>query len=438
MSKQDARKVSLIEELLSRRISNSQAASLLDLSVRQVQRLKVTASTNGVISLLHKSRGRKPANTLDPGISAQLVKIYNSDLLNYNFCHATDILSEEKGISVSVSTVSRYLKAAGISSPKAKRRPKHHRSRNPRAREGELVQMDASCFDWLGNGSYLHLHGAIDDATGKVLALYFDKEETSAAYCELMFQMNNDGHLPRELYTDGRTCFAYDSKTKKHLSIADELAGMTERMPQFARALKEINVRLIIAKSPQAKGCIERLWETLQDRLAKDLQRNNITTVDQANTFLVQYISYYNQKFAVLALNPDVAYLPKLPSASMQLIFARHETRKLNSGLAFSFNNVKYRLPSLHNSEIVPASPHDTITVITSKYVGIQVLFNGLVLSPEQLLTRPKSSIARVDLKAKQIHVSSKLNNNSPWFGFTKMFFSNALTTAPRRDISPD
>lgn len=116
---------------------------------------------------------------------------------------------------MSVSTVSRYLKANGVRSPKAKRTPKKHRSRDAREREGEMAQMDASSSDWLGNGSCLDLHGAIDDATGRILALHFDKEETVEGYCELMFQMNQDGHLPREIYTDGRTIFVYDSKKKR-------------------------------------------------------------------------------------------------------------------------------------------------------------------------------------------------------------------------------
>ncbi|MFW0861852.1 MAG: hypothetical protein AAGT88_07195 [Dethiobacter sp.] len=123
-------------------------------------------------------------------------------------------------------------------SPKAKRRPKRHRSRDAREREGEMIQMDASRFDWLSNGSYLHLHGAVDDATGRSLALHFEKEETFEGYCELMFQMNQDGHLPREIYTDGRTVFVYDSKKKKELTIADELAGKVQSQPHFARALR--------------------------------------------------------------------------------------------------------------------------------------------------------------------------------------------------------
>jgi hypothetical protein len=122
---------------------------------------------------------------------------------------------------------------------------------------GEMAQMDASSFDWLGNGSYLHLHGAIDDATGRILALHFEKEETFEGYCELMFQMNQDGHLPREIYTDGRTVFAYNTKKKNKLTLEEELTGKIQRQPHFARALRETNILLIIAHSAQAKGGIE-------------------------------------------------------------------------------------------------------------------------------------------------------------------------------------
>ena len=107
-----------------------------------------------------------------------------------------------------------------------------------------------------------------------------------------MYQMNQDGHLPREIYTDGRTVFVYDSKKKKKLTIAEELAGKEEKRPNFARALKELNILLIIAGSPQAKGGIERLWETLQDRLSKDMQRKGIISMEQANEFIKQYIPY--------------------------------------------------------------------------------------------------------------------------------------------------
>ena len=437
MSKEEARKITIIEELLAGRFTNRQAAELLDLSVRQVQRMKKEASTNGVLSILHKNRGRKPANAIDPEVASAICHIYETELNGYNFCHATDVLAEENGIFMSVSTVSRYLKAKGIRSPKAKRRPKKHRSRNAREREGELVLMDASSFDWLCNGSYLHLHGAIDDATGRILALHFEKEETFEGYCELIFQMNRDGHLPREIYTDGRSIFAYDSKKKKKLSIAEELAGKTEKQPHFARALKELNILLIIAKSAQAKGGIERLWETLQDRLVKDMKRKGITTTEQANEFLKHYIPYYNRKFAVQAAKPEKAYLPKVDLAQIQLIFSKQVTRKLDSGLSFSFEGQKYRLPVYVNSKRVPASPHDTITVAISKHIGIQVLLKGFVIKPEPLKTQPKESIVQMPPQLKSqckqpLQLQCKPKNKSPWFNYTEMFYSKSKLSSFR------
>lgn len=429
MSKKEARKITIIEELVVGRVTNDQAARLLDLSVRQIQRLKAEAIANGVMSILHKSRGRKPVNALDPGIAERICQVYQTELRGYNFCHAADVLAEEKDIFVSVSTVSRYLKKNGVSSPKAKRRPKKHRSREARKHEGELAQMDASKFDWLNNGSYLHLHGAVDDATGRVLALHFAKEETFEGYCELMFQMNQDGHLPRELYTDGRTVFVYDSKKKSALTIDEELQGKIQKQPQFARALQQLNILLIIAASPQAKGGIERLWGTLQDRLAKDMQRKGIASVEQANEFLKLYIPYYNRKFAVQAASPEKVYLPKKDLAEMQLIFAKHVSRKLDSGLTFSFQGQKYRLPLYAGNIKVTATPHDTITVATSSHIGIKVLFKDLVMCPEPITSLPKVSMPLIPQKqilSKDIpnQPVSNRKNNSPWFGYNQLFVS--------------
>lgn len=429
MSKQEARKVTIIEELMAGRFTNSQAAELLDLSIRQVQRLKAEAAVHGVMSILHKNRRRKPSNALDPEIAESICKIYQAELAGYNYCHAADVLAEEKGVFVSVSTVSRYLRAKGIRSPKANRRPKRHRSRNAREREGELVQMDASSFDWLGNGSYLHLHGAVDDATGRIMALHFDKEETFDGYCELMFQMNKDGHLPREIYTDARSIFFYDSKKKTKLTLAEELAGKREKQPQFARALKELNILLIIARSAQAKGGIERLWGTLQDRLPKDMQRKGISSIDQANEFLEQYIPYYNRKFALQAANPEKAYLPQHDPFVMELVFARQFTRKLDSGLTFSLGGQKYRLPLTVGTKKVHAFPHDTVTVANSKNLGIQVLFEGLVIKPELLTTRLKEShvvLEQLEHSSTNLLNQSQIKprNRSPWFGYTEMFYS--------------
>lgn len=428
MSKKEARKITIIEELLEGRLLNRQASELLDLSVRQVQRLKSEAAANGVMSTVHKRRGHRPSNALEPERVSAIVQICRKELAGYNFTHTTEVLAEEKNIFVSVSTVSRYLKAAGISSPKAKRRPKRHRCRNAREHEGELAQMDASSFDWLSDGSYLNLHGAVDDATGRILALHFKKEETFDGYCELMFQMNQDGHLPREIYTDGRTVFVYDCKKKRQLTIEEELEGKYESQPQFARALRQINILLIIAKSAQAKGCIERLWETLQDRLVKDMKREEITSVEQANAFLKRYIPYYNRKFAVQASSPIKAYLPKQDTYEMERIFAVHETRILDSGLSFSFKGRKYCLPVFAGNKKIPVSPRDTLTVATGKRIGIQVLFKGFVMDPIPLLPKPKASILHfepLNNPTPQVKIAPLTQSRSPWFKYNNFVFSH-------------
>lgn len=452
MSKQEARKITIIEELLKGLFNNNQAAQLLSLSIRQTQRLKKEAAKNGVYSILHKRRGQKPSNTLDPLISEEIVRIYKTELTGYNFCHATDVLAEEKQIFVSVSTLSRYLKASGIRSPKAKRRPKKHRCRDARPREGELVEMDASKFDWLSNGFYLHLHGAIDDATGKVLALHFDKEETFDAYCELVFQMNHNGHLPRELYTDRRTIFVYDSKKKNQLSLEEELAGVHEKQPQFARAMRELGILLVLANSPQAKGAIERLWGTLQDRLSKDLVRHGITTMEQANAFLPLFIRYYNRKFTVQPASPEKAYLPMCELAYLKTILSTHDTRKLDSGLSFTFRGNKYSLPYSKAEKKISASPHDIITVATSRHIGLQVIFKGLVFEPVLLKTRLKSGVVQ---KSSQRNVHSSIPlltapvrppNPTPWRTYSNFFYSSshrgdilpARLSASSHDILPD
>lgn len=422
MSEQDARKITIIKDLLSGRFTNAQAAKLLDLSIRQVQRLKAEAAAHGVKSVLHKSRGRKPANTLDSQTATTILQTYRTELPDYNFCHATDVFAEEKGIFVSVSTVSRLLKSEGIRSPKAKRRPKKHRSRTAREREGELAQMDASKFDWLSNGSYLHLHGSVDDATGRVLALHFEKEETFEGYCELMLQMNHDGHLPREMYTDARSVFIGNNKKKK-LSLEEELAGKVESMPHFARALSDLNILLIIAHSAQGKGCIERLWETLQDRLAKDLRRKEITTLEAANAFLKHYIPYYNRKFAVQAANPEKVYLPKIDEFAMNLILAKQETRKLDSGLSFSYKGQKYRLPlRTSNKQRVCASPHDTLIIAANRRIGMKVLYKGLALDQEPL----EAISAITAVKLEKAPSQKKAGNSSPWFKHSTLFYSNS------------
>lgn len=411
MSEKDARKITIIGQLIENELNNKQAAMLLDLSERQIMRLKAEANSNGTMSILHKNRGRKPPNALPSETANEIVRLYKSELDGYNFCHTADVLAEEKDIFVSPSTVTRLLKNHGIKSPKSKRRPKKHRSRDAREHEGEMAQMDASPFDWLVDGQTLHLHGVIDDATSRVLALYFDTEETFKGYCECMFQMNASGHVPRELYTDRRTVFHYDSKVKKKLTIEEELAGLIEKQPHFTRALKELGVILILANSAQGKGRIERLWETLQDRLAKDFRRKGITDIDEANRFLRQYMAYYNRKFSVVPAKQAKKYIPKIKKNLIELMFSMREIRKIDSGVSFSYMGKKFKLP-LYPGNGSPTKG-ETINVATNHRIGVKVLYKGLVMEPIQLEKRKRIIVEPVEPKPfKQTYKPAK---DHPW-----------------------
>lgn len=437
MTKADARKITVMEELLAHRLTVLQATKLLGLSERQVLRLKAEAAENGAVSVLHKGRGRRPANALPQALESRIIAIYRERLSGYNFSHAADVLSDEYGIAVSRSTVSRCLRKSGIPSPKQRRRPKRHRARFARTHEGELVQMDASRFDWLSTGSLLHLHGAIDDATGKVLALHLEQEETFEGYCELMRQMNQDGHLPRELYTDRRSVFAYTQQQRRYLSVAEQLDGVPEKPTQFARALQMAGIVLVLAGSPQAKGLVERLWGTLQDRLPKDLERHGIHDIDAVNAYLKAYVPRFNQRFAERAEMPEALYRQSLPPDRFELVFARHETRRLDHGLAFSYLGQRYRLPRRADGVLVEAAPSDSLSVVTSRKVGLKVIYKGQVLTPEPLpapalkSARPAPKSAAAALPGPCPARKPKV---SPWHGFTYAFYSDDK----RHDISAD
>jgi transposase len=429
MSLKDARKIAIIEHCLDGRFSNRQAADLLKRSVRQVQRLKKRGRDQGLTSMLHQNRGRKPACAIDQQTKDTVVRLFQEKYSTYNFTHYTDVLEEEESISISRSSVSRTLHAALTQSPKAKRRPKRHRSRDPRPHEGELVEMDASPFDWLSNGTRPHLHGALDDATGQILALHLEAQETHHGYSELIFQMNQAGHLPKEIYVDRRGVFLVNKVKANKLSLEDELAGVHHAQSQFERAMDTLGILMIYANSCQAKGGVERLWETLQDRLVKDLKRHGCTTIEQANQFLKTYIPYFNRKFAVPAKLPDKAYLPHVPLDQLKLVLAFLKPRKLDNGLSFSFNCQLYRLPNEVNGKKILAAPHDIVTVAYSDYLGVRVIFDGSAMKPVLLQRNLKSSIPESKPALNSTDMRSANGRKgalkSPWRGDSTWLFPN-------------
>lgn len=425
MSSNQLHRMRTLDALINGYITNQDAAHQLSLSIRQVQRLKQNYLTQGIEALTHKNRYRAPANKTDPKLREEALRIYQEELKNYNFSHACDVLQQEHHINIKRPTFDRWLREENMVSPKAKKRPAKHRSRKPRAHEGELAQMDASPFDWLNHGTPLHLHGVIDDATGKPLALFLDYQETREGYRQCMIQMNANQTLPQNLYTDGRTLF-FSSRKDAQITHAEALGGIVYKETAFARGLRDLGIVLIRAHSPQAKGAIERLWGTLQDRLPKDFQRLGITTIDQANEFLKTYILWYQDRFAVLAAQQDKKYVSSVDPERIAVLFAPREFRMLSKGYVMSVHGKRYVLPASVTKK-VPTASLQSVEIAIHEDFGLRALFlqHDLICEPQSLEVTPsipKSKRTEEEISESKRQAGLKGKANSPWSqpGFAK------------------
>ena len=288
-----------------------EAADLLGLSLRHARRLKAALSREGPKALVHHNRGRPAPNRTDPATAERVAALYRTRYGGANVQHFTELLAEREHLLLGVSTVRRILTTAGLRSPRTRRVPAHRRRRQRAPQEGMLLQIDGSRHDWLqGRGPQLTLLGAIDDATGTVPAALFRDREDSQGYFLLLEQVVRTNGIPVALYHDRHGIFARSKGRNQHrLTIAEQLTGQLAPT-QFGRLLQELGVGSIAAKSPQAKGRIERLWNTFQDRLVTELRLAGASTMAEASTVLASFLPRFNAQFAVPPTSPERAYRP--------------------------------------------------------------------------------------------------------------------------------
>ncbi len=285
-----------------------EGAEVLCLSLRQIRRILAAYRKEGAAALAHGNRGRKPGHALSEGLKRQVLELARSIYAGCNNQHFTELLAEREGINLSRSSVRRILLSAGIRSPRKRRPPKHRSRRERYPREGMLLQIDGSRDDWLeGRGPYLSLAGAIDDATGKVPYGLFRAEEDAQGYTLLLEHIVENQGIPEAVYHDGHGIF--ERSRKEPETLEEQLTG--KRKPtQFGRMLEELGIISITSLSPQARGRIERLWGTFQDRLKSELRIANAKTLQEANRVLWDFLPRFNHKFAVPAREPGLAYRP--------------------------------------------------------------------------------------------------------------------------------
>ena len=365
LSAKEARRVYVLEQLCEGKVSAAQAAEILGLSLRHVKRLKKGFLLQGPSFLVHKNRGRKPSHAIPHQIRQKVIDRVLGPYRGASCQHVAELLAQEKDdpISLSAKTIRRILKEAGIPLRHTHKAARRRRSRTRMPQEGMMVQIDASPFAWLEDrGPILHLHGAIDDATGKVLGLYFCDQERALGYFHVLLQMAQNHGLPLSLYSDRHTIFF--SPKRDRLSIQEQLEGKQVPLTQVGQALAALGITHIAARSPQAKGRIERLWATLQARLVIELRAAGISTLDEANRFLHGFIQRFNERFAVPAREPESAFRPAPQLRQLLAILAMKHERKPSAGSTISFQGATYQLVDSHGT-VVPLGPRQPVQVLT-------------------------------------------------------------------------
>lgn len=343
MNTQEQKRILVLNRLLCTDLTVQEAATLLDLSTRQVRRILAAYRKEGAAAVVHGNRGRPPAHTIRQEVRTRVVELAQTTYAGCNQQHLRDLLEEHEGTRLSRSSIHRIVQAAGLLAPPT-RRPAQHRRRARMRQEGMLVQIDGSRHQWLGpDGPWLTLLAAIDDATGQIVAAVLREQEDAAGYFLLVQQMVRRSGRPLALYHDRHSIFVVTNQKEAPLSLAEQVAGKAEST-QFGRLLAELGISSIAAQSPQAKGRVERLFRTLQDRLVVELRLAGANTPALAQRFLERYLPRFNAQFAVPPHQPGNAWRPLPAGPRHEEVFCFKYRRTVAADNTISFAGTRLQL----------------------------------------------------------------------------------------------
>jgi len=331
----------VIKDSLKGKIKVKEASIMLGISLRQIYRLRRRVKKEGIKGIVHKLRGRPSSKKISKDIEDTIKRLYEEKYLGFNISHFTEYLNEKEGIKVSREYVRKLLRKEQIYPRKPKKQPKHRIRREPMPQEGLLSQLDTSEHTWidgLGKKSYLIL--LVDDATNKIQNAKFVLSDTTIENMKVLEEFFKNKGLPLAIYLDRDSKF----KTTRYQGIHYNLKG-DYKDTQIKRALSELGIRLIYASSPQAKGRIERDFQTLQDRLINELRLNNITTIDEANHYLKEeFIPKWNKRFSRSPKIENLAYRKIPKEIDLSYILCIKEERTVYSDNTISYKGTKYQI----------------------------------------------------------------------------------------------
>ncbi|ARO32698.1 ISNCY family insertion sequence transposase protein (plasmid) [Rhizobium sp. NXC14] len=335
MSERDLQRIEVLSKVIAGRMTMVTAAHVLALSERQVRRLLDRISTDGAASIRHKAIGRPSNNRISDGVRDYAVTLVRERYADFGPTLAAEKLAERDGLRVSRETLRRWMSEAGLWLSRKQRRT-FHQPRLRREAYGELVQIDGSEHRWFEDrGDPCSLLVFVDDATGKLMQLRFVRSESAFSYFEALALYLRDHGAPIAFYSDKHSVFR----------VAKKDAKGGQGMTQFGRALSELNIEILCANSSQAKGRVERMNRTLQDRLVKELRLAGIDDMEAGNAFLPGFMEDYNARFALVPARSGDLHRPmNLAADRLREILCKREQRYVGAQLTFSFERKRIML----------------------------------------------------------------------------------------------
>jgi len=334
MSKKELERLSIIHRVMDKRLTQKQGAEFLEITVRHVRRLVSKIKIGGDEAIIHKNRCRQSAKKMPQEREMEIISIIKQNYSEFPPLHASQKLAENDKIVVSKEKVRQLMIIAGVWKAKPKKHKQIHQWRKRKEHRGELVQMDGSDHDWLeSRGPRIVLMGMIDDATGDLFGRFYEAEGTFAAMDCFRRYIVKYG-IPMNVYLDRHSTY----RATRQQTFEEQLKGAVPRT-QFGRALDEINVNVIYAFSPQAKGRIERVFRTLQERLVREMRLSKVCTLDDANRFLNNYLKLHNRQFAKLPMKKTNLHRPLDATHNLEDIFCIKSYRTIGDDYTISYNN---------------------------------------------------------------------------------------------------
>lgn len=386
MSMEEAKRLHVVRKVLEKQLTQAEAAALVGICLRQLQRIVRRVRAEGDHGICHRARGRKPNNRIPEKVKVKVVELCRGRYREFGPTLASEKLLEKSRLKVSAETLRTWLLEAGLPYRKRRKRP-HRQWRERKAFRGAMVQLDGSHHAWFeGRGPACVLMGYVDDATGEVYARFYAYEGTLPAMDSFKRYIRRYG-IPQSVYLDRHSTY---KATVHHQTIEDQLEDR-QSLSHFEKSLQELGVTVIHAYSPQAKGRVERLFGTFQDRVVKEMRLAGIGTRDEGNTFLETYLPRYNRQFRVPAAEDTDLHRPFKDHRQLDRILSIRSERALRNDFTIAHNKRLYQIKDNIRAKKV---------VVEERTDGsMWILHDGHRLKYREIMARPEKEGKRPEIQ---------------------------------------